>query len=416
MKKEDYKELCQQDGNKTKCQGVDKINQLGEEKISQQGKDKGKQQEEHYDLRQQVYAYWLHSVPGIGNRTISKLLANFENPETIFFLSPKILEPILKPSQIKNLLMHKKEWNLYTEFDKLEAAGIRLLPREHPDYPERLQCIPDAPEILYCKGNLPVETKLSIAIIGARQCSEYGAFAAEKFGRQLGAAGIQVISGLANGVDSMAQGAAVGVGGASFAVMGCGVDICYPAVQQNLYQSMQDKGGIISEFPPGTLPKPGNFPPRNRIISGLSDAVLVIEAKQKSGTFITVDMALEQGKEVYVLPGRITDVLSEGCNNLIRQGAGIALSPMDFIMQLTGKEASLPEEKGTLAEGTKQQKLVLEHLDFYPKSVDTIFAQMKEKGVPLTLPELIQQLMDLCICQLAVQISSNQYCRKSAEF
>ena len=163
----------------------------------------------------------------------------------------------------------------------------------------------------------------SVAVIGARQCTEYGRYIASKLGSALADEGIQVISGMARGIDSIAQSAAMEAGGKTFAVLGCGVDVCYPPECTSLFRQLMEKGGILSEYPPGTEPKASYFPRRNRIISGLSDAVVVVEARERSGTLITVDMALEQGREVYVVPGRITDPLSFGCNHLIRQGAGI---------------------------------------------------------------------------------------------
>ena len=140
-----------------------------------------------------------------------------------------------------------------------------------------------------------------------------------------------MVSGMARGIDGIAQKAALEAGGASFAVLGCGVDICYPEENRELYDRLLQEGGILSEYPPGMPPEPKLFPPRNRIISGLSDLVLVIEARKKSGTLITVDMALEQGREVYALPGRVSDKLSDGCNRLIRQGAGVATCPEDIL-------------------------------------------------------------------------------------
>lgn len=169
------------------------------------------------------------------------------------------------------------------------------------------------------------------AIIGARLASGYGREQARRFARRLASRGITIISGMARGIDGIAQKAALDAGGRSYAVLGCGVDICYPEENRELYDRLLQEGGIISEYPPGTYPEARLFPQRNRIISGLSDLVLVIEARKKSGTLITVDMALEQGREVYALPGRVSDSLSDGCNRLIRQGAGAATCPEDIL-------------------------------------------------------------------------------------
>lgn len=188
----------------------------------------------------------------------------------------------------------------------------------------------------FYRGKLPDENEPAVAVIGARECSEYGRYVAEELGQYLGRAGIQVISGMARGIDGISQQAALSAGGTSYGVLGCGVDICYPAQNRRLYEELLEKGGLLSTYAPGTKPLPQHFPPRNRIVSGLSDALIVIEARQKSGTLITVDMALEQGRDVYVVPGRLTDRLSDGCNHLLTQGAGVFLSPESFAEDFCG--------------------------------------------------------------------------------
>ena len=202
------------------------------------------------------------------------------------------------------------------------------------EYPRRLLEIPQAPKQLYVRGKLPEEGVPSVAVIGARDCSYYGQEVAKRLGRLFGENGIQVISGMARGIDGIGQQAAVQAGGSSFAVLGCGADICYPRQNQDLYDRLCKQGGVISEYEWGTPPRAGYFPPRNRIVSGLADAVIVVEARKKSGTLITVDMALEQGKEVYAVPGRLVDDLSSGCNYLIKNGAGILLDMEEFMEEL----------------------------------------------------------------------------------
>lgn len=280
------------------------------------------------------YAYWLCSVPGVGNRTIERLQEIFGTAEQIYYASEEQWAKVLTASQLEQMKQQKVGWNLQEQYEKMTAQGIRFLLQEDEDYPKRLLQIPDAPYGIFVKGQLPIENKLSVAMIGARDCSEYGRFVAMELGKYLGENDVQVISGMARGIDGISQEAALKAGGVSFAVLGSGVDVCYPARNRALYERLQEKGGILSIYPPGTLPKPQNFPPRNRIVSGLADVVVVIEARQQSGTLITVDMALEQGKEVYVVPGRITDRLSDGCNKLLKQGAGVVLSPEEFLIEI----------------------------------------------------------------------------------
>lgn len=202
------------------------------------------------------------------------------------------------------------------------------------DYPERLRTIPHSPSKLYVRGELPDNDKPSVAIIGARDCSSYGRDMAKWFGIELARAGVQIISGMARGIDGISQSAALKAGGKSFAVLGCGIDVCYPTENRYIYDALFDCGGIISEFPPGTQPLARNFPSRNRIISGLADIILVVEAREKSGTLITVDYALSQGKDVFAIPGRLGDQRSAGCNALIHMGAFMALSPGDILEAL----------------------------------------------------------------------------------
>ncbi len=183
--------------------------------------------------------------------------------------------------------------------EELARAGIGFVSALEEGFPEKLREIPDPPFGIYYKGSMPAENEPAAAIIGARLASGYGREQARRFGRQIGARGISVISGMARGIDGIAQKAALDAGGRSYAVLGCGVDICYPEENRELYERLQQQGGVLSEYPPGMQPIAKLFPPRNRIISGLSDLVLVIEARKRSGTLITVDMALEQGREVF---------------------------------------------------------------------------------------------------------------------
>ena len=193
-------------------------------------------------------------------------------------------------------------------------------------FPERLREIPDSPSCIYYKGRLPEKEEHTVGIIGARDGTDYGKAVARNLARELTKYGISIISGMAYGIDSAAHIGALDAKGKTYAVLGCGVNICYPSVNQRLYYSILERGGIISEYAPGSPPLPHHFVARNRLIAGLSDILLVVEAREKSGTFITVDRALEQGKQVFAIPGRITDSLSKGCNRLIREGAAVCLS------------------------------------------------------------------------------------------
>ncbi len=267
-----------------------------------------------------------------------------------------------------------------------------------------------------------------MAVIGARECSEYGRYVAEGFGRELAGKGISIISGMARGIDGIAQQAAIDGGGKTFAVLGCGVDICYPASNRFLYQRIIDGGGgILSVFPPGTEPRKQNFPERNRIVAGLADVLLVVEARQKSGTWITVDMALEQGKNIYAVPGRLTDRLSDGCNLLLRQGAGIALSPEDLFQELLvlanrreilqereetvppKSRQIVPKEKEDAAQTDRREtgSMVWRYLDVTPRLADELLADMRKDGFQGELSQLLSELIELCMEGKARQVAGS---------
>lgn len=203
---------------------------------------------------------------------------------------------------------------------------------EDEKYPKKLKKIKNAPEVLYYRGTLPKDDTPTVSIVGARNSSEYGLTTGRALARELSRQGVQVISGLALGCDTSAHIGALDVNAPNFAVLGCGVDLCYPTYNQDVYNRILDcGGGIISELPDGTPAYAGNFPMRNRIISGLSDVVIVLEAKLKSGSLITANYAVEQGRDIFALPGRISDTLSQGTNDLIRQGAYILSTIYDVL-------------------------------------------------------------------------------------
>ena len=287
--------------------------------------------------REQPYAYWLMCAP-IGDATKSRLLLRFGRPSGVFEASEKaLLDSTLSIGKKERWIAYikeRKEENAKREYEELQTKGILFYPEYHPFYPVKLRSIPARPFGIFVKGKLPDIRQRSLAIVGARDCSEYGQYVARHFAEKMAQNGVAVISGLARGIDGIAQRAAMEAGGESFGVLGCGADICYPKSNEKLYRMCMERGGILSTYLPGTPPTPNLFPPRNRIISGLSDGILIIEAREKSGTIITADLALEQGKDVFVIPGRVTDRLSDGCNSLIRQGASLIQSPEQLLEEL----------------------------------------------------------------------------------
>ena len=302
----------------------------------------------------------------------------------------------------------------------VESLGISYVMFDEEAYPCKLRFIPDPPYGLFVKGRLPKEERPAVAIIGARACSEYGKRVAVEFAEKLTAYGIQIISGMARGIDSVSQSACVRAGGNTFAVLGNGVDICYPEELTELYNKIPDRGGLISAYAPGMPPVSANFPPRNRIISGLADVVLVVEARKKSGTLITVDMALEQGREVGIIPGRITDSLSQGCHELIKQGATVIVDVEQLVEILqhsfqlqdcTNKERNRKYNVMENISGvTKHMKSILEVLkedSTEPMGAELIYRKWLEKGNQGSFRSFMEGLLDLELMDLC---KSNKNC------
>ena len=292
--------------------------------------------QEKYRESELPYELWLCSFPDVGNRQLLQLTELCGGAKGVYFAGLDRWMQVLKEKQVESLKRFTESWKPESEYERLQKRGIRLVTLADRGYPGRLREIPDAPYGLFVRGSLPGEQQPTVAVVGARECSQYGSFVAEKLGEILGRSGITVVSGMARGVDGVSQQAALNAGGMSCGVLGCGIDICYPKENRRLYDRLPEQGCLVSSYPLGTPALARNFPPRNRIVSGLADAVVVVEAREKSGTLITVDMALEQGKEVYAIPGRITDRLSDGCNRLIRQGAVPLLNPEELIQELYG--------------------------------------------------------------------------------
>ncbi len=324
------------------------------------------------------YWLWLRLVPGIGSITERKLLEHFGDPKSIYDADLDQLQQVegigaklaakLHSDKSLDKARHLKE--------KLHKHGIKTLTIHHPSYPQQLLQYAKAPTILYYKGAIK-DTISSVAIVGARRCTSYGKQLAAEAANYLATYQIPVISGLAKGIDSYAHTACIKRGGYTLAVVGHGLDLCYPNEHRELMQAVIETGAVISEYPPGTKPRPEHFPQRNGIIAGLSSKVLIVEAAEKSGALITAELAKEQGKELLVAPHEIYSQSGKGCNQLIRAGAAMYLHltqlidnlvinqktgvSSDFslpIQELTGKEKKIRDcllgNPKTLAEISKE--------------------------------------------------------------
>lgn len=325
-----------------------------------------------------IYLYWLWRAPFLGAVSIRRLFGFCGCFREIYNMEEtELSQPgLLSPRQAKRLCEWKSQLNeSQTEYEKLPDKGLHFVSFLDTDYPQRLQNLQDAPAGLCVLGKLPEDHRPSVAIVGSRGSSAYGEQLTEEYAAALAAGQVQIISGLALGIDASAHRGALRAGGDTFAVLGCGANFCYPSLNYPLYEAMKSKGGVLSEFPPDTKPLTHHFPMRNRIISGLSDAVLVVEAKERSGSLITVGHALDQGREVFAVPGRVTDHLSAGCNQLIQQGAHMAISPNDILDYLGVKyQKGLREREKSTNGLAKKEKMLYSCLDFKPKHLDEIIA------------------------------------------
>lgn len=363
--------------------------------------------------QEEKYRFWFAGLNGIRAAEKIKIAEEFPQKNTLYYIEETALKRRLKERMTdaeaekiaEKIREGKALWD-EKKAEKWRTAGVRLLTYEQEDYPERLRQIALPPYAVYVMGKLPQQGKKTAAVVGARNCSYYGETYAARIGSILSEAGISVISGMARGVDAAAQRGALHGRGGTFGVLGSGVDVCYPRENKGLYEDLKKYGGILSEQLPGSPPLAQYFPARNRLISGLADVVIVIEARERSGSLITADMALEQGKDVYALPGSVDSQLSRGCNRLIRQGAGIILSPEELLEDLNicgNFVKNMTENKITLE---TEQNIVYSCLDLNPKSIGQILAETK-----LPIPELMRQLVSLEMSGTIMQISKGYYVR-----
>lgn len=354
--------------------------------------------------------YWLgfSLVPEIGPKRLSHLLNRFGDLALAWTASEtRLCEAGLDRLPVENLLRVRRQLDLDAEMAKIEKAGARLLTLADDDYPALLKKIPDAPTVLYVRGQLVPADDHALSIVGTRRATSYGRDAAYHFAKQLAAQDITIISGLAHGVDSAAHRGALDGGGRTLAVLGCGIDRIYPADNQKLADDILRHGAIISEFPVGTPPDGRNFPRRNRIISGLALGVLVVEAPEKSGALITTTTAAEQGREVFAVPGNIFNPMSGGTNRLIQDGAKLVMAVEDILEELNithqNAQASTITERIVPANDT--EKSLLQLLGADPIHVDDL---TRLCGLPVSIVNSTLTILELK--GLARMVGHMQYC------
>jgi DNA processing protein len=289
------------------------------------------------NLSQEEALYWLalKLVPGLGTRIAGKLLARFRTPQAVFNASRTELEAAGVSGTVAQSIASGCSFEEAVEQQqKAVDAGAHLIPLSDPRYPQLLREIFDPPTLLFARGRVELLRSHMLAIVGTRRPTAYGVAVAERMGGDLARAGLTIVSGMARGIDTAAHKGALTAGGDTVAVLGCGVDVVYPSENRKLAGELAAAGLLLSEFPMGSTAFPQNFPVRNRIVSGMSTGVLVVEGAQYSGSAITAKLAIDQGREVFAVPGNITSKASWGPNLLIKQGAKLVQDWNDVIVEL----------------------------------------------------------------------------------
>jgi DNA processing protein len=389
-------------------------------------------------MNDQDLKYWiaLKSIDGVGNIGCKNLIDAFETPRNVFDKSFQTLKMIPGIGQKTASLI--KDFNKWQNVDKeiilLEKLKSTIITYKSPLYPKNLLNIYDLPVLLYVKGVLR-EDDINIAVVGSRTASTYGKFSTERLCRELALKGITVVSGLARGIDSAAHRGALAAKGRTIAVLGCGLDIVYPPENEKLLEEISENGAVITEFPFGTPPNASNFPARNRIISGISLGVVVVEASEKSGSLITARIALEQGREVFAVPGSIDSSGSRGTHKLIKQGAKLIEGVDDIldeiIPQVDNSQITSTPPSPIQGEGHRQggysrsnsreingKSTLIDKLSNEEKSVlEIVLSKKTDIDTIITItgfkvPDVLNTLLKLELQGLIVQLPGKMYGRK----
>ncbi|MFC1913902.1 DNA-processing protein DprA [Chloroflexota bacterium] len=319
--------------------------------------------------------YWVgfSLIPGIGRVKLNQLENHFGSMEKAWRAPPAELKQAgLDNHAVNTVSQWQPKISLEEEMGKLERYGVKAMTFHDPDYPSRLKEIYDYPPILYVKGSLLAEDEWCLAVVGTRRASAYGRQVTEEIVTDLTQSNITIVSGLAKGIDTIAHRSALEAGGRSIAIFACGLDLVYPSENTDLARSIMKQGALISEYPLGTRPRAENFPRRNRIMSGLSLGVLVVEAGESSGALITAQMALEQNREVFAIPGSILSPASRGPNHLIQEGAKLVRDYTDILEELNLTVVAHQIEMKEVLPSSDTESLLLKQLGTEPAHIDEV--------------------------------------------
>ncbi len=354
-------------------------------------------------------AFWIafNQVPGIGPARLTAILEKCGGIAAAWKAPIQTLQAAgLDRRSIENLLKARQQLDPEAELDKVTGRGYGVFCWDDGDYPINLRKIPHPPPVLYIRGQLEDRDELAVAVVGTRRASPYGREVARELGTELARHGVTVVSGMALGVDAIAHQAALEAGGRTIAVLGSGIDQIYPARNRRLALQITEQGALMSEYPLGTKPEASNFPPRNRIISGLSLAVIVVEAGKRSGALITAGFAAEQSREVFAVPGSILSPGSDGCNRLIHDGAIPVTSVNDLLECLQLADAVAHQEARVTVPASPAEEMILQHISTEPQHMNEIV-----RAAPLETSEVSSLLAMMELKGLVRQVGLMQYVR-----
>lgn len=318
------------------------------------------------------YEVAFSHVPGIGPTRLAALLERFGTAEAAWHAAADSLGQVLDRRSHGALLAVRSRLDIEAAVARIGQLGVKVIARHDPAYPPRLGEIAGAPSLLYALGDTALLGTRGVAVVGTRRATPYGRQAAARLAGDLATAGVTIVSGMAVGIDGVAHRAALDAGGATVAVLGCGLDVPYPPQNRSLRAEIARRGAIISEYPPGTPPDPGNFPARNRIVSGLTLATIVVEASVKSGALITARYALDQGRDVFAVPGSIFDSGHAGANALLAAGAGVAISADEILTALDLTHVVVQESVRRAVPGNPVEAAILANLSAEPTHIDAL--------------------------------------------
>src|SRR5271165_3226260 len=361
---------------------------------------------------------WLAMTmtPGIAARLSARLLREFGSPEGVFRATLTGLEACNLPAPAAQAIFKKQTfWRAEKEVAAIRRIGCRLVTWKEPEYPQSLLQIYDPPVLLYVRGDAGILNSPSLSIVGTRRPTVYGSQMAERMGRELAKRGLVIVSGLARGVDAIAHHGATEVGGRAIGVLGTGIDVCYPKENKKLFEKVLERGAILSELPTGSHPMPENFPVRNRIIAGMPLGVLIVEGKQYSGSLITARLAMEFGREVFGVPGNVTQEMSFAPNQLIKQGAKLVTNAEDVIEELpTPVRAALVQAEAVDSE--QRNLLAAEGLSPTEKKIYELLSAEESRHIDdlvetsgLNSSEVLATLFDLEMKGIIRQLPGKQF-------